>query len=82
MEAVLKERRVFKKPFDPEFKIYVDAQNRSNAQVTFDGMVFDTHNLMYYSVLPDRPKLFRNTGKGYPYTYSHLLDYYYWNFVK
>jgi hypothetical protein len=82
MQAILSNVGAYKKPFTPLFKLYVDKQNRSNASVTNDGMVYYTGNLMYYSVLPQKPKLFTSHGVGYPYSYSHLLDYYYWNFIK
>lgn len=82
MQDILYQIGAYKKPFTPLFKLYVDKQNRSNASVTNDNMVYYTGNLMYYSVLPQRPKLFTNEGIGYPYSYSHLLDYYYWNFIK
>jgi hypothetical protein len=82
MSSILSKVGALKIPFSPDFKLYVDAQNRSNASVTQDNMLYFTGNLMYYSVLPSRPKLFTNHGEGYPYSYSHLLDYYYWNFVK
>lgn len=46
-------------------------------------MVFDTHNVMYYRVLGDRPALFVDTnGIGFPWSYALLEDYYYWKFVK
>ena len=82
MKNILQDKGAFKKPFSPDFKNYVDKQNRSNASVTNDNMVYYTGNLMYYSVLPQKPKLFTDHGDGYPYSYSHLLDYYYWNFIK
>lgn len=82
IQAILSNVGAYKKPFTPLFKLYVDKQNRSNASETFDNMLYYTGNLMYYSVLPQRPKLFTNHGDGYPYSYSHLLDYYYWNFIK
>lgn len=82
ISTILQNIGALKIPFTPNFKLYVDQQNRSNASVTNDGMVYFTGNLMYYSVLPSRPKLFTNQGEGYPYSYSHLLDYYYWNFIK
>lgn len=82
IQAILSNVGAYKKPFTPLFKLYVDKQNRSNASETHDNMVYYTGNLMYYSVLPQRPKLFTSHGVGYPYSYSHLLDYYYWNFIK
>lgn len=82
MQAILTNKGAYKKPFTPSFKNYVDQQNRSNASVTHDNMLYYTGNLMYYSVLPQKPKLFTDHGDGYPYSYSHLLDYYYWNFIK
>jgi hypothetical protein len=82
MKNILQDKGVFKKPFSPDFKNYVDQQNRSNASVTHDNMLYYTGNLMYYSVLPQKPKLFTDHGEGYPYSYSHLMDYYYWNFIK
>jgi hypothetical protein len=82
MQDILTQKGAYKKPFTPMFKLYVDQQNRSNASVTYDNMVYYTGNLMYYSVLPQKPKLFTTHGEGYPYSYSHLLDYYYWNFIK
>ncbi len=82
MSIILSKIGALKIPFSPDFKLFVDAQNRSNASVTHDNMVYYTGNLMYYSVLPSKPKLFTTHGEGYPYSYSHLLDYYYWNFIK
>lgn len=69
-------------PFTPDFKLFIDPANSSNTSVTYDNMLYFTGNLMYYSVLPSRPKLFTTHGEGYPYSYSHLIDYYYWNFLK
>lgn len=82
MKDILSAVQSYKKPFSPPFKLYIDQQNRSGASVTHDNMVYFTGNLMYYSVLPQKPKLFTTHGEGYPHSYSHLLDYYYWNFIK
>jgi hypothetical protein len=82
MEAVLRDKLAYKEIIDPQFKIFIDPDNNPNKRITFEDMVYDTHNLMFYSILSDRPSLFRNTGEGFPHSYSHLLDYYYWNFIK
>lgn len=82
MSSVLSNVGALKIPFSPEFKIFVDPANSPYTSVTYDNMLYFTGNLMFYSVLPNRPKLFTNEGDGYPYSYSHLIDYYYWNFVK
>lgn len=82
MQSILTAVGAYKKAFTPAFKLYIDGANRSNASVTQDNMLYFTGNLMYYSILPTKPKLFTPEGDGYPYSYSHLLDYYYWNFIK
>lgn len=82
VSTILQKVGALKIPFTPEFKLFVDSTNRSNTSATHDNMLYYTGNLMYYSVLPNKPKLFTTHGDGYPYSYSHLLDYYYWNFIK
>jgi len=81
MTSLLNPFGAVKKPFNPNFKIYTDQQNRSNANVMNDDMNYFTGNLMYYSILPAKPKLFTDNGEGYPYSYALLLDYFYWGFI-
>ena len=85
MDNFLQQAGNYKRIIDTNFKIYVHPHSSSQSNfVTREchQMPYNTRNLMYFSVLPDSPQLFTPDSEGFHYTYSHLLDYYYWKFIK
>ena len=82
VKDVIKPLGPYTKPFNSSVKIFVDPTNSSTTKATHDGMVFATANLMYKNVLTPLPKLFTKDGLGYPYSYSNILDTFYWENVK
>ncbi len=86
MKDVLENKRRYKRNIDQMFNIFVDGNNNSDRKYTHDGMKFWTRNVMYYSIYrSNRPKLFEDDNGdaiGFPYSYTHLLHYYYNEFIK